>query len=145
MLESKGEESLPKVKAAYIFNFAKFVEWPGLKVNQPLTICLHGDSELADAMRGVDGRIAGGHPVVVRTVDNRTDFDGCQIAYSAAMSDETRSYSGTLTLTESPGSGIIQFFLEGSKLRFKVSTRRASSAGVRVSSQLLKLAVVLED
>ena len=137
-----------RVKAAYLYNFVKFVEWPASAAAGPLTICVTGRNPfgpaLADTVRGesVDGR-----PLAVRAV---TEPDAqCQVLFvprdtAAAAALQAARGMPVLTVGEAPGflsqGGVINFVIEGGKVRFDINQDAAMRAELKISSRLLRLA-----
>ena len=145
------------VKAAFVYNFAKFVEWqPGPAAGTPseMNICTAGvDAELATTLAALEGK-----PVQTRTVSIRrdvksADLDICQVLLvgsgARALADAARGKTGLLTVSDLKGfaaaGGVIELFAEDGKMRFEINTRAAQRAGLRISSQLLKLARVTPE
>jgi hypothetical protein len=139
-----------RVKAAYLYNFVKFVEWPAAAGGGPFTICVVRPNPfgevLSDTLRGelIDGR-----PIVPRLVDT-ADRD-CQVVFVPAGSAAGPSLravraSPALTVGESADfigqGGIVNFVREGTSVRFEIDEAAARRAGLRVSSRLLRLARV---
>ena len=132
-----------RVKAAYLYNFLKYIEWPE-GTPAPFTICVAGRNPfgevLADTVRGE--RVAG-RAVVTRVVN---ESDGCHIMFvprGTAAAPYIRGAHGTLTVGESPDflaqGGTILFVQEGGSVRFQIDDEAAMRAGLRISSRLLRL------
>jgi hypothetical protein len=142
------------VKAGYLFNFLKFVEWPPIVPADTLTVCFLGNSGVYDEIsarrsyqrvgtrRLVARRLAPGEPVVP-----------CQVLYVDAdqlprVSDViyTRP-AALLTVSDAPdflqGGGIIALFDRDKRLRFRISADNARLANLRISASLLQLASVV--
>jgi hypothetical protein len=138
-----------RVKAAYLFNFTKFVEWPAgaIPEGMPFTICVAGNnpfaSTLDDTIRGetVSGRSLQSRPA--------QGTGTCQVLFiprdvdAAPLLKRTRT-EPVLTVGESPDfvrqGGIINFVREEGKVRFEISQEAANRAQLRISSRLLRLA-----
>ena len=145
------------VKAAFIFNFAQFVEWPAEAFeteDAPLVIGVLGENPFGDALaRAVQNKTARGHPLVVRHFPDVASLRGCHLLYTGATDGETVRQlvakvgtSPVLTLGE-PGSflaagGTMRFLMDEGKVRFEVNLDAAAAARLRISSKLLKLARV---
>ena len=143
------------VKAAFICNFAKFVDWPTnafAATNAPLVIGVFGDDPfgnyLRDAARKI--RVVKGHPLQVRKVTFTAELSRCHILFfsSSLKRDDTqallRNLPRVLTVSDMDGfikaGGIIRFFTEGDRIRFDINAAAARDAGLNISSKLLMLA-----
>jgi hypothetical protein len=137
-----------RVKAAYLFNFVKFVEWPAAAAAGPLTICVAGRNVFGDVLADtVSGETLDGRPLAVRVI--LEPDPGCHILFvprGAAVTAYLRSSRGLpmLTVGESPDflaqGGLVNFVLEGGNVRFEIAVEAAERAGLRISSRLLRLA-----
>ncbi len=149
-----------QVKAAFLLNFVKFIEWPtdafqGDKA--PITLCVFGHDPFGSALdntlreKTVDNR-----EVLARRMKEVPDLKSCQIVF-VGVSDDKRlpeildSLKGTSALvvgeTESfaERGGSIQFFLDDNRLRFAVNVDAVKRERVNVSSKLLALARIVHD
>jgi hypothetical protein len=138
------------LKAAYLFNFAKFVEWPSTTASEELTVCFAKNSGVSEAMRvsAADKRIAS-HPIVIRSLHADETGAGCQVIYFDAADLRLRAAqgdapSGALTVSDASGfidqGGMIQMFAEGNRIHFYINAENARRAGIRISSNLMQLA-----
>jgi YfiR/HmsC-like len=137
-----------QVKAAFLFNFAKFVEWPPEAPAGPLQICVAGRNVFGDALvETVRGETINGRPLAVRVI--LEPEPGCHIIFvprgaAAAAYLRAAGSSPSLTVGESPEfisqGGIVNFRLEGTSVRFEIDPEAAERAGLRISSRLLRLA-----
>jgi YfiR/HmsC-like len=143
-----------QVKALFLYNFAKFVEWPPEVLHDPsdpLVVCVLGQDPfgrmLDDAVAGkkVDGR-----SFVVRRIAAAREANVCRILF-VGSSQSKRDVAviatiepGVLTVGESNNATsegmVINFTLEGANVRFKISTDAADRQKLRLSSKLLSLA-----
>ena len=145
------------VKAAFIFNFVQFVEWPAGAFeteDEPLVIGVLGQNPFGDALaRAVQGKAVGGHPLVVRHFSDVGSLRRCHLLYAGTTDVETLRQlvvkvrtTPVLTLGESKSflsvGGMMRFYTEEGKVRFEVNLDAARSARLRISSKLLKLARV---
>lgn len=143
------------VKAAFVYNFAKFVEWPAnTPAKNAMTLCVAGTRpELATSLAGLAGKSVQGHMLAVKNIVLAADLDTCQVLYlgseARALADQARGRTGLLTVSDMPGfaqsGGMIGLFSEGERIRFEINPRSAAAAGLKVSSQLIKLAKVVEE
>jgi YfiR/HmsC-like len=144
-----------QLKAGYLFNFAKFVEWPASTPNDALTVCFVGASGIQEAlaMDSSDKRI-GTRKLSVRSLHESEAPAGCNVLYvDAKLAEAVRSNVGSIqqpTLTVSDAKdftrdgGIITLYTENNRLRFIVNVRNAQRVGLHISSNLLQLASTVE-
>jgi len=145
------------VKAAFLYNFAKFVEWPALTAGAPIVVCIVGHDGIATAfVETVRGQTISGHRLdVLRPLDSAT-WSVCNLLFIADA--ETRRSAGgldeikrlpVLTVSDNKGfalaGGIIELYVEAGRMRFAINLDAADRAGLRVSSRLLGLAKVIRN
>jgi len=136
-----------QVKAVFLYNFAKFVEWPPSAATGPLTICVAGRNPLGTFLDDtVRGETVGGRPIQTRII--LEPEPGCHVMFipdGAAVGAYLRfsRTAPTLTIGETPAflglGGIISFFIDDGKVRFEINPQAAERAQLRVSSRLLRL------
>jgi hypothetical protein len=147
----------PALKAAFIYNFAKFTEWPenAMTVGEPLVLCVVGDAAIGEALeRAVMGRTLLGRTMGVSqpALDGRSR-DACHVLYLSGLTAGQAAKlvaglrdSPVLTISDAEGftdaGGIAQFFFEHGQLRFNVHLESAKRARLRISSRLLALATI---
>jgi len=147
-----------RVKAAFLFNFAKFVSWPSQVFKNPsdsFRICVLGPSVVGPALADLaHDKMVDGRPLIVSTVSESTAAMSCQILFVAATSTqkarlllgELQSRS-VLTVGESAGFaahvGIINFKVEDGRVRFEINPKAAEQAHLQISSRLLSLAQIV--
>jgi len=154
--QPEGPPDEYQVKAAFLYNFAKFVEWPAEALGppgDPLPVCVLGEDPFGRALDdAIGGKKIEGRALTVRRISDARQAKGCRILF--VSSSERRGVlsvlagideSGILTVGEadsavSPGM-IINFILEGKKIRFSINTAAAERQKLRVSSRLLSLAM----
>jgi hypothetical protein len=142
------EQREDQFKAAYVFNFLKFVEWPAAAASDTLTICFAGGAGVHHAlMAGIENKRAGTRRVAALLLSVDTPPKHCDALYldaAAAATYTPDAASHTLTISDSRGfidqGGMIELFIENHRLRFMVGLGSAEGAGLRISSDLLKLA-----
>lgn len=144
-----------QVKAAFLYNFTKFVQWPPERFadeRSPLVIGLFGPSPFnGELQRVVEGRQAGGRGLVVREVATAEQIREAHVVF-VPQGEEARftkliagqPLPGVLTVGESEAfaawGGVIAFTLEAGKIRFVINLDPAERAGLKLSVQLLRLA-----
>lgn len=145
------------VKAALIYKFLPLVEWPGLAPTAPLVMCVASDSGVAASLADiVKGKMVDAHTIEVRQVRGPEASNGCHTLFVAGA--EIRRFTSGLTairkspiLTVSDGGsfvtsgGIIEFGIENGRMKFSINTDAMSRSGLRISSQLLRLARIVRD
>jgi hypothetical protein len=143
-----------EVKAAFLLNFTKFIDWPApATADSPFTICIFGEDPFGHVLdRMVRGETVGGRKLVVQRI-GRHDPAACQILFAgrnekelpAALADAA---AGVLLVGEGEGflrdGGMIAFIMEDRRVRFDVSQRQALRAGMKISSKLLSVARSVE-
>lgn len=153
----KAEEY--RVKAAFLFNFAKFVEWPPQMfktARDPIAICLVGQNLFGDALNeAVNGKTVDGRTFLVRQISGEQPSAGCQILF-VSSSERRRLHiilgeiktEGVLTVGETDNfaseGGIINFKIEGGRVCLQVNVDAAEQAKLHISSKLLNLAQIVK-
>jgi hypothetical protein len=136
-----------QVKAAFLFNFLKFVEWPAAASDLPFVIGVLGHDPFGEVLDNtVRGKIVNGRHIEVRRYSRIGDVKDCNLLF-IGRADFGRigvpAQPGLLTVGEASGflkaGGIINFYLEENRVHFEIQPAVARSAGLRVSSQLMKL------
>jgi len=144
-----------QVKGAFLLNFTKFVDWPAQVFkgpDDPIAICVLGKNpfgpELDQAARGT---VVANRTVSVREVADGQQASQCQIVFVGASERkrwrtllEALRDKSVLTVGESEGfltnGGVVNFKLEGERVRIEISTEAADRAGLHISAKLLSLA-----
>jgi hypothetical protein len=155
---ARAQESPPseyQVKAAFLFNFGKFVEWPTnafANAESPLVIGVFGgDPFHGDLERLVAGQKIAGHPVVVRQTSALPDLKGCHILFIPAAAKERerealQAAGGACVLTVGEfygfceAGGMVNFVIEDRQVHFDINNDAVKAAGLKISSKLLTLA-----
>jgi hypothetical protein len=144
-----------QVKAAFLFHFAQFVEWPPEafeNAGAPFTYCTMGEDPFHGVLdEGLSGKTIGGRTLRVRHLKEPREEQGCQLLFlgtsekkrlSAAIA--TASGSAVLTVGETEHfaqeGGIIGFCREQNKIRFEINLDAAEKAKLKISAKLLALA-----
>ena len=148
-----------QIKAAYLYNFAKYVEWPAefapvAENNEPVfVIGVVGKSPFEGALREVAReKKVGEKRIVVHSVQGKEDVGACHILYFPAdtqpglvraILSQVKS-TPTLTVGEMEGflesGGILNFFVEENKIRFAIDPDVAAKSQMKISSKLLNIA-----
>ena len=144
-----------QVKAAYLYNFAKFVEWPARDFatpTAPLQLCVLNDQSFESELnQAVKGKTVAGRPVAVIPVQNGEQSRSCHLLFiSSSHSTQVQHIlevlrdTNVLTVGETKGfveeGGIITFVLQDDHVQFHVNHKAATQAGLHISSRLLSVA-----
>ncbi len=154
-LQAREAERAAALKAGYLFNFVKFVEWPTLAPADTLTVCFLGNSGVYDELSaGLADKRLGTRRLVARRLAPAEPTLACQVLYidaeqlpaiAAALIERP---AALLTVSDAPeflgNGGIIALFDESNRLRFRISVENARRANLRISSSLLQLASAVE-
>ena len=147
-----------QIKAAFLFNFAKFIDWPlssFANPQAPFSICILGNDPFGRAIDdAMQGKTIGEHPVSVQRPKEVAEARHCQIVFAGRA--ETRNTlvileglrgTNVLFVGETDGfavsGGTIQFTLEENHVRFLINVDAADRAGLKFSSKLLALAKIV--
>jgi hypothetical protein len=146
------EVTAPTLKAAFIYKFVKFTEWPvALPASEPFVLCVIGDAAVGDALgRAVKGRDFSGRPLVAFAAATAPKGT-CRVLYlsGATVGEAAQAIVGlqdspVLTISDIPGfsdtGGMAQFFFERGRLRFTIKVEAVKRSGLKMSSRLLMLA-----
>lgn len=143
-----------ELKAAYLYNFAKFVEWPPdlfESPSSPLNVCVFGEDPFGRLLDGViQGEKAGGQSLAAVRPDRIQELRSCHVLFISRsergrMGEILASVRNQNVLTVGEGEeflrrgGMIAFVREGSKLRFLIEKKAVEKAPFKISSKLLAL------
>lgn len=144
-----------QVKATYLYNFGRFIKWPGTVPGgkgDSFSVCVLGQDPFGSIL---DSTLAGetldDKPVVLRRISKPQGAGECRILFISSTEEKrlkeilgSLDEAGVLTVSDMPGfarrGGMIQFVLEGDKVRFEINLASAESARLVLSSELLKVA-----
>lgn len=160
-----GAQSEPpteyQIKAAFLYNFAKFVEWPAEAfpdTRAAIHLCVVGEDPFGDVLeQTVSGKAIHGRPLAIKRLKSDQDLKVCQILFISS-SEKWRLVpilgslrgSSVLTVGETQRfaqlGGMINFILEESKVRFEINVEAAERVRLKMSAKLLSLArIVIEE
>ena len=142
------------VKAAYLYKFAPFVDWPlsaFASASSPFQLCVLGRDPFGASLdQAVSGQRVDEHRVVVRRLDRVDAASGCHVLYLGASPSQTaaealRAVRGSAILTvadgDREGGAIIKFVVKDNRVRFDIDTAAAAANHVTISSKLLGMAM----
>lgn len=148
-----------QVKAVFLFNFARFVDWPAVTFvdpNAPFTLCIYGaDPFGGDLDAVVRGEAVAGRPITVRRMRQQRDFRDCQILYIARDAEgeldeilAALDHRGTLTVSDIDSAAkrgvMIRMMTVRGKIRLSVNVEAARAARLTISSNLLRSAEIVD-
>jgi hypothetical protein len=161
--EKAGAQStVPKeyqIKAAFLFNFAQFVQWPAAafpEADLPIRIGILGQNPFGEALKEtIRGESIRGHRLVVQHSQQLDDLKNCHLVF-ICKSERERLHGILANLREESvltvsdidgfarGGGAIGFYLDGKKVRFEINLAAAQRQKLKISSQLLGLGKIVE-
>ena len=150
-----------QLKAAFIYNFAKFVEWPAASLpmpNSPIILGMLGDDAVGKDLSVVNGQVIGRHAIQVRRFRDVADIQGCHILFILpserlelpAIVQALRNRN-ILTICEASrdfsttGAVINLIKTPQDKIRFEINVDAAKRATLKIASPLLNLAKIVRD
>jgi hypothetical protein len=153
--EASYKES--QVKAAFIYNFVKFIEWPDEvweSPTAPVKLCIWGNSALDGALQALRDEPAKNRKIQVLYVQKVQQVAKCHVLYIGGVEAHAlRQIIGQtkkqhlLTVSDMEGfagsGGVIGLFLAKGRMRFAINVGAARAAGLRISSQLLNLGKIV--
>ena len=148
-----------QVKSAMVFNITKYVEWPAESFpgkGAALTICVVGTGPFGQALESLKGTTVQGRTVIVKHVSQTEEISACQVLVInnserrqlPAVLAKARQH-GVLSISDIPRfaqkGGIIGFVSQEGRIRLEVNLSSAQSSRIKISSQLLKLAKIVQE
>lgn len=149
-----------QVKAAFIFNFTQFIEWPPNSFSidkSPFVIGILGDDPFGQSLNNiVADENVNGHPIIIEHYSSIREIKNCHMLYVSAEHGEMQpsetnmlKEKSILTISDIPDfalkGGMIGFFLENNKVRFHINLDRAKKVKLSIDSRLLRLAQIVSD
>jgi hypothetical protein len=146
-----------QVKAAFLFNFAKFIEWPSGAFSDPAAPIIFGvlgDDPFRGALEAAQGRTVKGRKVLIARYKDVRDIKVCHILFISS-SERRRLPELMSTLKDSKmllvgdmekfadRGGIINFFVRDNKVGFEINMDAATRAGFTINSRLLNMATIV--
>ncbi len=156
VLAAAEPESLEyAVKAAYLYKFGFFVEWPSTAFaspSSPINLCVVGADPFGATLdTAVRGQLIGGRAINVRRLKTIVQDSGCHILYIRGSETQRPGpviaglrNRGVLTVTDAQGpadAGIINFVIKDNRVRFDIDEEAAAQNRLAISSRLLSLAL----
>jgi hypothetical protein len=144
------------LKTAFVFNFARYTTWPPPSPDGPFNLCILGEDDFGTAAQYLDGQHLQARNVDVRFRKVDDDLGGCQLVYvTQPLAGQLDSLlprlhaERMLTVSDIPDfaarGGILGLKIVDNRIRFEANPLAAKRAGLRLSAQLLRLAVVIAE
>ena len=145
-----------QIKAAFLFNFAKFVEWPPQafpQTNSPIVIGVLGKNLFGNELeKTIRDKRVNNRPFKFKNLGSAVEATNCHILFISSSEKDNLAKivaglhnASVLTVSDTEGfikaGGMINFTIEDTKIRFEISDAAAKKAGLQVSSKLLSLSV----
>lgn len=141
--------SEPQLKAAFLVNFFKYVEWP--PSSSGATICLLGQDAVGNHLSAYEGRTVAGSEIHIRRISRREEIAGCQQLYvgpgdESRVADLIKSGEPPATLVVGEGEsfirhgGAIALVRVDNRLAFDINLETTTRAKLRLSPQMLRVA-----
>lgn len=145
-----------QIKAAFLYNFAKFVQWPAQvfpRPTSPIVIGVLGKNVFGgDLEKTIHGKAINGHPLLFKEFRSTTEATNCEILF---ISPSEKNHlpkilnglhgANVLTVSETDhfteDGGMINFVIEDDRIHFQINNDAAKKAGLTISSKLLSLAI----
>lgn len=158
-LPARAQDTGPteyQLKAAFLYNFVKFVKWPTqvyASATSPTIFGVLGKNVFGDDLKkAIHGKVLNHHPLQFKAFDAVEQATNCQVLFISPSERSrfpqilaTLRDKGILTVSESgrfiPDGGMINFIIVKRKIRFQINNQAARQAGLIISSDLLNLAV----
>jgi len=152
-------EEEAQLKAAFIYNFTKYVTWPAAaeQAGGTLHVCALGRTAYTPELSRLDGRTVRNFTLQVRAVDRSDELTSCNVLYLSGASRDFSSFKSllkgvkgepVLTISDDSGfidaGGVIGLFTEQRRIRFDINLGIARDTGLYISSRLLQLARKVE-
>jgi len=157
--DGHAQESAPteyQLKAAFLLNFAKFVEWPPrvfAEATSPIVLGILGENPFGDVLkRTIRDKTINDRPLVIKEFRSAAEATNCHLLFIGAsqkahLPEILAGLRGASVLTVgetdrfTESGGMINFIRQGNKIRFQINEATAKSVGLKISSKLLNLAV----
>lgn len=148
-----------RVKAAFVFNFIKFVDWPDTSFKSPdasLNVCVWGSESDAASMMGLDRKTAKHRILKVLSVSIPAELTQCHVLFLTQNSRDTFKTvlsaiadQKILSVSDIGGfaksGGLIGLFKSDDQMRFAINIKATQRSGLRMSSQLLKFGKIVSS
>jgi hypothetical protein len=139
-----------RLKAAFLYNFVLFTEWPA-DIGSTLNLCVYGRDPFGEEIDGLQGKPVGARRIAVRRVTSTEGLSVCQVVFIVSPSGDgisrvlsTLRGATVLTVADAPGAAgqgvALNMNVVNNKITFEVNLTAARAANLKLSSKLLSLA-----
>ncbi|WP_419585027.1 YfiR family protein [Thiolapillus sp.] len=160
-LSMAGQASVEqKIKAAYLYNFTKFIAWPG-DDSETFNLCLLGEDAVARLLAPLEKKTAMGLPIHLQHLQRPEQAGSCHILYLAAAdgawNTDNLALQGVLTISSGSSAltvsgeegfarqgGMIGFVVRKGKVRLQINLQALKNSGLKVSAKLLEVAEIID-
>jgi hypothetical protein len=156
--QSRPPAAEHEVRAAFLYQFARYVNWPNLPgTSTPFVICVFGEDPFGSALDdAVKGKHISDRPVAIKRIIGPAEMRECKVLFVSRSADDSlaailKALTGQQVLTVGEGpqftrrGGIVAFTFEDRKVRFIINLAAARAAQLNLSSQLIRIAVRVEQ
>jgi hypothetical protein len=141
-----------QIKAGYLFNFTRFVEWPAqafATATSPMIVCVVGDSPLTNLLTdAAAGKVVNGRTVSVKPLKASDEFRGCNLLFVGSAQArgaerilERLKEMSVLSVGEAPGfaeaGGVINFFTQDNKVKVEINLDAATHSNLKINAKLI--------
>ena len=151
-----------QVKAAFIYNFTKFIEWPRVKAghqDETFDLCILGEDPFGNDISSMEEKVSRGKGFKIRRqreLGDGEELQLCDILFISPSEEKNLTFiiekvknDETLTISDIDGfaqsGGVIGFITKNNKVALAINPGAAERAGLKISSKLLKLAEIAGD
>jgi YfiR/HmsC-like len=146
-----------QVKATFIYNFSRFIEWPAgtfTSGRSSLTVCVLGNNPFGGALDSIEGKNVQGRKIEIEHLTSFSKSDACQILFISSSEREhlkeileSAKHSRILTIGEisqfTQNGGVVALAMRKDRIHFSVNLDAANETGVKISSTVLRLATIV--
>lgn len=143
-----------EIKATYLYNFAKFIDWAEEKTITPINLCVMGNEPLKNSLdKLAKDKFVKNRPLQVRGLNSYNEIKSCHIVFISEPESKKQaevlkliSLEKILSVSDSShfidNGGQIQFFEEQDKLRFEINLASVNQAGLKIDARVLNIAKI---
>lgn len=143
-----------QVKAVYVYNFLKFVDWPPGTFSaetDPINVCVIGEHPIGDALEPIEKQTARGRPIRLHRLNPHTRVQNCQVVFVGALNSQQASTllqstanARALTVSDVPHfielGGMIGFVIDGGRVALEINLREIRASQLEISAKVLEIA-----